>query len=174
MTPLNLNYHFYAHLQGMPEGDLCQLPAVEVPGPVGGSCRVTPWQLQDHQRSTPLVRSFEEVAAQLEQLPRLYFEPDGSFVWVGEEEPTSGDDDAVVDPAQHSAHRRWQVDGNLYDLHGRLLYIELKGHCPPERFDQLLSACGWPQQEVLFQLLREALYLSESDFRRWALTRSSS
>ncbi|MFM9066782.1 MAG: hypothetical protein ACKOUR_05540 [Planctomycetota bacterium] len=102
----------------------------------------------------------------------MYLEPDGSFVWVGEADQAGAGDESSDGGFKPSSPSRWQVDGNLYDLHGRLLYIELKGHCPPAMFDQLLSACGWPRQAVLFQLLREAIYLSETDFRRWALTRA--
>jgi hypothetical protein len=98
--------------------------------------------------------SFEEAGAALEKLPRLYFEPDGSFVWVsGHDEPA------------------WQVDGNLFDRAGRLLFVDLKGTCPSEQFDQLLAAFGWPGTAVMFQLLREAVFLDETAFRRYAVVR---
>ncbi|HZZ30169.1 MAG TPA: hypothetical protein VFE46_19380 [Pirellulales bacterium] len=95
--------------------------------------------------------SFEEAGAALEKLERLHFEPDGSFVWV------SARDEAP-----------WQVDGNLFDRAGRLLFVDLKGTCPSQQLDQLLAAFGWPQCVVMFQLLREAVFLNEADFRRYA------
>ena len=154
-----VRYHFHAHLHGLPREVRRAAEGVSIAGPMGGERVVTPLELSDLQRSTPLTRSFEEVGEQLSQLARLYFEPDGSFVWVGEGEEE-----------QSTAGSRWQVDGNLYDLNGQLLYVELKGHCPPEMFDELLRACGWPEQPVMFQLLRHALYLDESSFRHWATT----
>ena len=93
-------------------------------------------------------RTFEDVRDALERLPRMFVEPDGSFVWVS----------ASGEPA-------WQLDGMLYDRNERLLYVELKGTCPADRLDELLAVLGWPQTPVMFQLLREAVYLSEADFR---------
>ncbi|HJT32472.1 MAG TPA: hypothetical protein VJ783_10550 [Pirellulales bacterium] len=95
-------------------------------------------------------RSFEEVHDGLTKLPRTFIEPDGSFVWVSS-------------PGEPS----WQLDGMLYDRDERLLYIELKGACTAERLDQLLALLGWPQTPVMFQLLREAVFLSEAEFRRY-------
>ncbi len=99
----------------------------------------------------PLGVSFEEAAAALGAFPRMYCEPDGSFVWVSS-----------------AGEVNWQVDGNLYDRAGRLLFIDLKGNCPAIEFDRLLTACGWPATKVVFQLVREALYLGEPEFRRYA------
>ncbi len=101
--------------------------------------------------SVPLGPSFEQAAASLRDLPRMFVEPDGSFVWV------AGDGES-----------RWQVDGNLFDRDGRLIFIELHGECPEPEFDRLLAAFGWPRTPVLFQLSREAVFLDEAEFRRFA------
>jgi hypothetical protein len=101
--------------------------------------------------ATPFPVSFEQAGAALEKLDRLHFEPDGSFVWVS----------AGGKPT-------WQVDGNLFDRSGRLLFVDLKGTCPGAQFDQLLAAFGWPATAVMFQLLREAVFLDEAEFRRFA------
>lgn len=93
--------------------------------------------------------SFEEAAEALAGLPRLFIEPDGSFVWV----------------SPSGAERAWQVDGVLYDRDERLVYVELKGTCPAPQFDQLLAAVGWPQTPVMFLLVREAVYVDEATFR---------
>jgi hypothetical protein len=82
----------------------------------------------------------------------MFCEADGSFVWV----------------SPHG-QRAWQVDGNLYDLGERLLFVDLKGTCPPHQFDRFLAALGWPDTRLMFQLTREAVFLDESEFRRWAL-----
>ena len=95
--------------------------------------------------------SFEETRERLSRLARMYCEPDGSFVWVSSQ----------GEPA-------WQVDGNLYDLAERLLFVDLKGTCPGEALDQLLTAFGWPAMRVMFQLTREAVFLDEAEFRQWA------
>ena len=100
----------------------------------------------------PFPVTFEQAAEILASYPQLFLEPDGSFVWVSP---------GGQDPA-------WQVDGHLYDRDERLLYVTLKGSCPPANFDQLLSAVGWPEVTLLFQFVRQAVYLDESQFRRWA------
>ena len=95
--------------------------------------------------------TFEQAEASLAALPRMFIEPDGSFVWVADDTP-----------------RSWQVDGNLYDRDGRLLYVEVKGSCPAATFDRLLRTLGWPEVPLMFQLVREAVYLDEAGFRNWA------
>ncbi len=95
--------------------------------------------------------SFETVATRLEQLPRMFLEPDGSLVWVGS-----------------SAEATWQLDGVLYDRAGRLLYLELKGWCPAEPFDALLRTLDWPETAVLVQWMAQGRYLDERVFRQLA------
>lgn len=125
-----------------------QTPRELPPSPL----EVTPLELTAEQRATPLAVSFEQLAQQLESWPRLFFEPDGSFVWVG----------------QADNGRRWQLEGYLYDHAGRLQFIELKGECPRAAVEQMLRACGWPAEPLMFQLPRRAIFLAESDFWRWA------
>ncbi len=64
--------------------------------------------------------------------------------------------------------RPWQLDGLLADRADRLLYVELKGTCPPEALDELLAAIGRPAEGFMFQLVREAVFLDEEEFRRYA------
>ncbi|HEY1603920.1 MAG TPA: hypothetical protein VGG64_30245 [Pirellulales bacterium] len=96
--------------------------------------------------------SFEETSVALAQLPRMFIEPDGSFVWVS--------------PA---GERAWQVDGVLYDRDERLQFIDLKGTCPAAAFDQVLSAVDWPTTAVMLQLTREAVFVDEATFRSLAV-----
>lgn len=121
---------------------------VELAGQTVQTLNVDPAALR-----VPCACSFEEAAEALSQLPRMYCEPDGSFVWVS--------------PGNESG---WQVDGNLYDRDGRLLFVDLKGTCPPDSFDQLLKALGWPATPLLFQLVREAVFVDEAEFRRLVRT----
>lgn len=109
--------------------------------------------------ATPLAIGFEDALERLAAIERLYVEPDGSFVWSCSR---GGDGERG-----HS----WQVDGNAYDRVGRLLLVDLKGSCPPEEFDRLLAACGWPDQPVMMQLVRAAVFVDEATFRRHALAR---
>ena len=100
----------------------------------------------------PLDVTFEQAVEALEQLPRMFCEPDGSFVWV----------------SAHADTPAWQVDGMLYDRDNRLLYVDLKGECPAGSFDMLLRCFGAPPKCVMFQLVRQAVFLDEATFRRYA------
>jgi len=97
--------------------------------------------------------SFDTAAAALAMLPRLFIEPDGSFVWAGNEGGQS-----------------WQVDGNLIDRGDYLAYVELKGRCPADQFNDLLAAFGWPDAPLAFQLPRRGITLNEAEFRELATT----
>ena len=106
--------------------------------------------------ATPLAVDFEALLAGLAALPRMYVEPDGSFVWTSPREGLS-----------------WQVDGNAAERDGRVLLVDLRGSCPPADFDRLLRALGWPGQVLMFQLLRPAVFLDEATFRRHAAARGA-
>jgi hypothetical protein len=96
----------------------------------------------------PFACTWEDAAAALEAMPRMIFEPDGSWIWSG-----------------GVGHDRWQVDGHLFDFDGRLHRVELHGTCPREDLDKLLACFGWPEQRLIFELVREGLWLSEAEFR---------
>jgi hypothetical protein len=108
--------------------------------------------VHDGADSRGLQVTFDEALAALEQLDRLFIEPDGSFVWTG----------AAADGGA------WQVDGNLIDQGERLAYVELKGACPEDRFDRLLAAVGWPEARLVFQLQQSGMLVDEAEFRRRA------
>ncbi len=138
-------YYFQAVIHARPEATASG-PRKPVDEQICQPLRVSPEMLR-----VPLPVSFEQASIDLAALPRMFVEPDGSLVWVG----VDGDE-------------AWQVDGVLYDRNGRLLYIELKGNCPRNEFDRLLRTFGWPDIPLMFQLVDKAVYLTESDFRRWA------
>lgn len=98
--------------------------------------------------------TFDAALASLARLPRLFIEPDGSFVWT-ESTPDC---------------QSWQVDGNLIDRGDALDYVEAKGRCPQPQFDSLLSALGWPAATLVFQLPQRGIVLSETEFRQLATT----
>ncbi len=101
--------------------------------------------------------TWEKAATALERLPRMIFEPDGSFVVSG----GTGSD-------------RWQVDGHLFDFDGRLHRVELHGNCPSEALDALLRCIGWPEVSLEFEMVREGVVLDEAEFRRAVSLRAGS
>jgi hypothetical protein len=56
----------------------------------------------------------------------------------------------------------------MYDRNGQLLFVDAKGYCPGDAFDRLLAALGWPGTKLMFQLVRQAVFLDEATFRRQA------
>lgn len=137
-------FRFHCSVHSQPrevsEGTPVQLPE--------GS--VTPLAVRQDKVTAPMSVSFEQAYESLSQLPRMFIELDGSFVWVSS-----------------AAETKWQVDGNLYDRAGVLMFVDLKGYCPSSRFDELVRVFrgGAP---LMFQLVRHALYVSEVEFRRVA------
>jgi len=104
----------------------------------------------------PLQVGFDDAFARLGGLERMFAEPDGSFVWTSPREGLS-----------------WQVDGNAFEKEGRVLLVDLKGSCPPEAFDRLLAAFGWPGEAVMLQLVKPGVFLDEATFRRHAAARGA-
>lgn len=89
--------------------------------------------VQIHPISTHhLPQSFESLAETLMNIPGMFFEMDGSFVWV----------DHDVKPTK-------QMDGMVYDRQGKLAYIEIKGACSERQWHTLcLAACGLVTQTI--------------------------
>jgi len=99
---------------------------------------------------------FEAAVERLAALERMFVELDGALVWRGE-----------------FAGRAWQIDGNAWDRGGRLARIDVRGSCPALQFDRLLSACGWPADEVIAELPRAGVFLDEVTLRRHATARAT-
>lgn len=118
------------------------------------------WALLEVPRETlaePLRIGCDEALAALDRLGNAVVEPDGSFVWRG--------------PADGTGTPTWQVDGDVIERDGRVLVTNLRGSCPEADFDRLLAGLGWPGQGLLFQLVRPAVFLAETEFRRHARMR---
>ncbi|MCH7729627.1 MAG: hypothetical protein IH991_24600 [Planctomycetes bacterium] len=126
-------------------GDAIQGKPVELDGVL-----VTPLRIPLGSLQSPLAVTFEEAAETLQRLRRLFFEPDGSFVWVSAE-----------------GQKHWQVDGGLYDMGKRLMYATLKGSCPQKEFDQILQALGGADGELVFQV-RQGVLLDAREFEHFA------
>jgi hypothetical protein len=96
--------------------------------------------------SVSLDASFEQAEDRLRELPQLYFEPDGSFVWSS---PTH------------------QIFGMLYDAAGRLQYAELRGHCNLSQWRQVLGAIAGDQwQDIAIMVLPERQWQELQTFER--------
>ncbi|MGL4511685.1 MAG: hypothetical protein ACRCT8_01230 [Lacipirellulaceae bacterium] len=110
-----------------------------------------------------LVPSFEEVQSALGELPRCDCEPDGFFLVTGH--TTDG-------PTPEGTF--WRLNGHMHEfqadgaLEPHMHRVELSGECPVESLDAVLRTLGWPQDELVFELVQEGVTLREGDFRRWA------
>lgn len=109
--------------------------------------------LQLTKLQTRFDMSFEDVAEAFDALPRMFLEPDGSFVWVDGEGSNS-----------------FQLDGLLVDDGVRLVNVEVKGQVDQSGLEQFLRSLGWPEQSMVFQLVTHGIYLSESEFRKCFVT----
>ena len=146
-------YAFEITLHGLPAGAVGMPKAAAVHVDAWGS-----WPaivVSQHVLTEPMMIGFDDCLARLEQLERMFVEPDGAIVWTS---PRSSP--------------WWQVDGNLVEKDGRVLLVDLKGSCPAAAFDLFLTAFGWPAQGVVVQLVRSARFLDESTFRQHARCRA--
>jgi len=127
-----------------------QAAPAKLPEPKGfetelNGAMVCPLDLQADDLKTMLAMQFEESVTYLDTLPRMFIEPDGSFVQRGD---------------------GWQIDGVLHDSPAGLTAVECRGAATQQSFDALLAVAGWPQQGVVFQLTRTGVFLPEPAFRK--------
>lgn len=123
-------------------------PANATPGPsalIDGRQLLTCLVPADWAAAT-LPRTFDEAIALLSELPRMFVEPDGSFVWVG------GDGSALPEIDA------WQIDGLLYDQGPRLSHAEIKGICPPVEMARLFDAIGGDPRGLMVQAVQEGVF----------------
>jgi hypothetical protein len=146
-----MRYSFYVTVHALPpaagKGDQIEL---------GGRRLRTLAIVAEGLATTTMDCPFQAALDRLSALPRAYAEADGSFVWGS----------CQGEPA-------WQIEGKLYERSGQVLFADLKGTCPAGEFDRLLAAFGWPETKLMFQLTREAVFLEEAEFRRFAATTKS-
>ena len=102
----------------------------------------------------PFLSSFEETADRLRQLPRLFFEPDGSFAW-----------NRADSPAGQSVAEC--LEGVLYDRDSRVQYCQLKGHCSRDMLARFLAALKGQTPATIVQLAEEGVFVEEREFLRW-------
>ena len=134
---------FHASLHTLPSGAIAEEP-VDLQGRPIRQLMLSATRLAD-----PLPVSFEEAFERLSALPRMFIEPDGSFVWVSD-----------------STEFTWQLDGLLFDRGGQLQYVELHGACTPQAFQRFADIFRNGQTRFAIQLMQQAIFLSEDEFRR--------
>ena len=105
----------------------------------------------DGSRPVPLHISWEEALLRLEKLPRMFVEPDGSFLWTGE---------ATAEAAQ------WRLEGTVYDDGQVVRYIELRGQCPLRQWQEFLGAFDESFSTVVLDLLDQSTVVEGEWLRR--------
>jgi hypothetical protein len=103
------------------------------------------WQIT-HVDQTSMEISFEQLINNLSQLPRMFCELDGSFVWRGEWKPTAVCDtnpqpNRTSDATSDVPTSYWQIDGMIYDTTGRVCRIELKGQAAQQHLRAIIECC---------------------------------
>jgi len=138
-------YHFHTSIHAYPDGEIAR-QEVFLHGTSYDALHPS-----TSQQAIPLSVQFDEAVERLKELPRMFIELDGAFVWRDDQQTDS-----------------WQLDGCLYDRDQHVVYVDVVGRCPPREFDRLLRCLKWPESRLLFQLPRHATFLDEASFRRYA------
>ncbi len=105
----------------------------------------------------PLQMSWEDAFEQLSRLPRMYIEPDGSFLWTGE---------TAMQP--HSSPHAWQLEGTIYDDGRAIQYVDILARCPLSTWEIFLDAIGETFDSVTLQLLDQPQVVRGSWLRQQA------
>ena len=143
---LELHANVYAFPEGATDGPEVSLRGMSLPtlrGDSGGP----PTFL------ATLPVTFEEMQASLLDLERSDCEPDGFFLITGRE----GD-------------KFWRLNGHMHEYDSQMHRVELHGECSAATLDSVLRTMGWPDVELVFELVKEGVTLREKEFRKWADT----
>lgn len=142
-------FHFHLHASpgstSLSDNGFLSLPSIQFNGH-----DVAAWNIA-HIEQYSMQVSFEEVEQSMSQLPRMFFEMDGSFVWRG----------------QYSSEQEqnWQVDGMVYDVAGRVSRVELKGDCHLEKFQELVDRLQ-PAESLVAYLIDQSCFVRVVDLMR--------
>lgn len=97
--------------------------------------------------------TLDQLLDRLAQEPRLFIEPDGSFVWTGSQSGLGDHTELRVN---------WQLDGMLYDNSQGLVRVELMGCCPQVQWQKLIGQLQ-PDGHLIAHLLEPACFVLASD-----------
>lgn len=106
--------------------------------------------------------SFEEVEQSMSQLPRMFFEMDGSFVWRGQYSPVETSEGSS---SASASEQNWQIDGMVYDVAGRVSRVELKGDCQWTQFQELLDRLQ-PAESLVAYIIDQSCFVRVVDLMR--------
>ena len=96
--------------------------------------------------ATGFSKSYETVAESLAEIPRLYIEPDGSFVWVSSEDVAR------------------KINGQVTDDGSQVMFVEFRGRALQKDIDPILSTLRDPVTDLQVQLLPGGEIIDESAF----------
>jgi len=103
------------------------------------------------EQSLEFELTFDAFLDAVTNLGNAYVEGDGSFVW----RPVLRPDGTFF-------------EGNAFDGEQALRYVELKGRGTRADFARLLTTLGWPQIEIMVQVVEDGMMLPvETVMQRW-------
>lgn len=100
--------------------------------------------------------TFEQMQTKLMEIDRSDCEPDGFFLVTGGQGKSF-----------------WRLNGHMHEASlgtgPRTMHrVELNGQCPASALDAVLRSMGWPDADLVFELVMEGVTLNEQAFRVWA------
>ena len=104
---------------------------------LGETC-VDRLHLNGSDLTAPLPVTFEQAIATFESWKCLLIEPDGALVWASPD---------------------WRIDAQLQDGRDGLQYVEVRTTAPRIENEKLLTALGYPDHDLVIQLIREGAFL---------------
>jgi hypothetical protein len=117
------------------------------------------WQITNVDQALMDIE-FEQLIERLSELPRMFCELDGSFVWRGELAVPTGNGSegsspdlptSLINISDQPMH--WQIDGMIYDTAGRVCRLELKGTAAQPHL-LAISRCCHAKQALVVQCLQ--------------------
>lgn len=96
--------------------------------------------------------SWESALERLSRLPRMFVEPDGSFLWNG--------DDKFIG--------HWQLEGTVYDDGRVVRTVELLGHCSLDNWQTFLEAFETTCSSIIIELVDENRIVAGEWLREYA------
>ncbi len=154
MTAFHFHLHASPESTSLSDDGFQSLPSIQFNGH-----DVAAWNIAHIERYSMAV-SFEEVEQSMSQLPRMFFEMDGSFVWRGQYGRVQH-----INSSERDVEQSWQIDGMVYDVAGRVSRVELKGDCQLEQFQELVERLQ-PAESLVAYLIDQSCFVRVVDLMR--------
>ncbi len=94
--------------------------------------------------------AFETLLERWSALPRMFAEPDGSFLWVG-----------------RIREEAWQLDGQIHDGRQAVAALEMRGAVPRQSLNTLIHSVGGRAEQLWWQLVPEGIIVDAQQFHRF-------